>query len=394
MEIYNFKEIGVVGGGLMGAGIAFTLLNGGLNVFLKEIDKDLADRSAEKVHRMFDKMRMKGHLSGNEMTHRLARFQVGTHYDSLSNADLLIEAVPENLEVKQAVFETLDQVCPPHAILASNTSSLSISQLGGFTGRASSVIGMHWFNPPHIMKLIEIVPGLETAPETIDSLLKFCAHLGKIPVKVKECAGFLVNRMLGSYVNEALHLVQQGHAPEMIDASAMDLGMPMGPVALGDMVGWDTIHHANMTLYQEYGGRFRLPKLLGELFKTKRWGAKTGKGIYAYEAGRPLKTIEEKVEPTEEVSFRLLAALINEGIRCFDESVSTKEDIDQAMVLGAGLPTGPLRWADDLGLDHLLNRTVGYHEQFGERFLPAPLLKRKVAASHLGKKSSVGFYRY
>jgi len=394
MEKNSFKEIGVVGGGLMGAGIAFTLLNGGLSVFLKEIDKGLADRTMKKVHRMFDSMCKKGHLSNSDMQLRMARFQAGTHYDSLSNADLVIEAVPETLEVKQEVFETLDQVCLPDAILASNTSSLSISQLGGFTGRAPSVIGMHWFNPPHIMKLIEIVPGLETAPETIDSLLKFCAHLGKTPVKVKECAGFLVNRMLGSYVNESLHLIQQGHAPEMVDASAIALGMPMGPVELGEMVGWDTIYHANMTLYQEYGSRFRLPKLLEELFKTQRWGAKSNKGIYAYEAGRPVKTIEENVKPAAEVSSRLLAALINEGIRCFDESVSTMEDIDQAMVLGAGLPIGPLRWADDLGLDDLLNRMVGYHEQFGERFLPAPLLKRKVAASHLGKKRSAGFYRY
>ncbi len=394
METKDFREFGVVGGGLMGAGIAFTILNSGFNVFLKEIDENLAERSAWKVQKLFDKMTMNGHLAEAEAQNRLRRFHVGIGYDPLSNADFVIEAVPENLEVKQEVFETLDHLCPPDTIFASNTSSLSISQLASFTQRASRVIGMHWFNPPHIMKLIEIVPGIETSGETKDLLLNICGVLGKTPVTVKECAGFLVNRMLGSYVNEALELHQEGHAPESIDASARDLGMPMGPIELGDMVGWDTIYHANSTLYDEYGSRFRLPELLEELFVNKRYGAKSGKGIYVFERGRPVKKPEEDIPPEKKVSSRLVAALINEGIRCLDEGVALEEDIDRAMVLGAGLPIGPLRWADKLGLDELLDQMLKYHETLGDRYLPAPLLKRKVAAGHLGKKNSVGFYDY
>ena len=394
MEAKNFGKFGVVGGGLMGAGIAFTLLNSGLDVFLKEIDEDLAERSARKVRNLFEKMVIKGHLSGAEARDRLVRFQAGTSYELLSKADFVIEAVPETLEVKQKVFEALDGVCPPETIFASNTSSLSISQLASFTRRASRVIGMHWFNPPHIMKLMEIVPGLETSPETTDLLRQICTHLGKTPVTVKECAGFLVNRLLGSYVNEALELLREGHPPETIDTSARDLGMPMGPLELGEMVGWDTIHHANMTLFQEYGHRFQLPVLLVRLFENKRWGAKSGKGIYAYKEGKPIDKNEKTIQPEKKVSSRLLAALINEGIRCLDEGVARREDIDLAMVLGAGMPMGPLRWADQLGLDELLNQMLKYHEQFGDRYLPAALLKRKVAAGHLGKKNSVGFYEY
>ena len=390
----NFKEIGVVGGGLMGAGIAYTLLNGGRTVFLKEIDKDLADRSAKKVGSMFEKMVKKGHLSESEMEHRLGLLHFDADYDSLSNVDLVIEAVPESLEVKQKVFKTVDQVCRPDAILASNTSSFSISQLGGYTGRASRVIGMHWFNPPHIMKLIEIVPGLETSPETIDSLLDLCADLGKTPVKVKECAGFLVNRLLGSYVNEAVYMMDEGLSPQDVDDAAESMGVPMGPIMLGDMVGWDTIHNANTSLFDGYGSRFTLPSLLTQVYRSGRLGAKTGKGFYPYEGGKVLREKGTSIQPQEQLSSRLFSALINEGIRCLDENVASRGDIDTAMKAGAGMPKGPLQWADEMGLDILLQRLMALKAAHGERFLPSPLLKRKVAAGHLGKASGRGFFQY
>jgi len=265
------KAIGVIGGGVMGAGIVQTLLNAGYGVRFKELDQVLVDRSIKRVEKIFESLRKKGMISEVEAKEKMASLAASTNYGILAEADLVIEAVPERIEIKEEVLRETDRICKPAAILASNTSSLSISELGGMTKRPSNVIGMHWFNPAHIMKLIEVVPGIETSQGTIEAVLHLCKNLGKLPVQVKECAGFLVNRLLGIYMNEAMYLVQEGHQPKIVDRAAEGLGIPMGPLKLGDMVGWDTIYHANRTLQEEYGSRFVLPALLEEVYKTNRW---------------------------------------------------------------------------------------------------------------------------
>jgi 3-hydroxyacyl-CoA dehydrogenase len=235
--------------------------------------------------------------------------------------DLVIEAVPEDLGIKRNVFIEIDDILKPKAILASNTSSLSITQLASFTksNKRSYVVGMHWFNPPHIMRLIEVVPGLETSDEVVRHLMEFCLKLGKIPIRVKECAGFLVNRLLGIYVNEALFMIGEGETITEIDKAALLLGMPMGPLSLGDMVGWDVIYHSNRTLYEEYGSRFNLPQILAQMVKEDRLGVKTGKGIYSYEATpdgppRKLGEVESFSESKlKELSEKLLLVWINGG---------------------------------------------------------------------------------
>jgi 3-hydroxyacyl-CoA dehydrogenase len=317
-----------------------------------------------------------------------------TDYNFLNGIDLVIEAVPERMYLKKAVFQQLDKRCASKTILASNTSSLSISELGAETQRPDKVIGMHWFNPSHIMKLIEIVPGLETSEETIEALNQLCQRLQKIPVRVKECAGFLMNRILGNYVNEAIFMVQEGHDPEEIDAGAESLEIRMGPITLGEMVGWDTIYHSNATLHEEFGSRFAVPALLIEMVKSERLGSKSGKGFYRYENGRVIRDSNSTSQILEQISMRLLSAMINEGIRCLDEKVATLEDIDTSMKVGAGMPKGPLQWADEIGLEMLLQQILILRESYGERFLPSPLLRRKVAAGHLGKKTGKGFYQY
>ena len=390
----EFKKVGVVGGGIMGAGIIQVLLNAGVEVDFKELDQDLVEQTLGKVEKIFRSAKLKGLISENVIRRNMASVRGFTNCDPFRDVSLVIEAVPERLEIKREVFEELDRICGPEAILASNTSSLSISQLCGFTQRPERVIGMHWFNPVHIMKLVEIVPGLETSQKTIDALFQLCIRLDKVPIGVKECAGFLVNRLLGIYVNEALFMVEEGQAPQAVDQAAEDMGIPMGPIMLGDMVGWDTIYRANMTLYQEYGSRFGMPSLLAEVYEAGRWGAKAGEGFYKYEGGRVVHEKGYLVEHQEQLSSRLLSVMINEGIRCLDENVASIEDIDTAMKVGAGMPKGPLKWADEIGLDQLLNQLEELRGSYGERFLPSPLLKTKVAARHLGKKKGSGFYRY
>lgn len=388
------KTIGVIGGGVMGVGIVHTLLNAGYRVRFKELDQTLVDSSIKRVEKIFESLRKKGMISEVEAKGKMASIVASTDYGILADADLVIEAVPERIEIKGETLREADRTCKPDAIFASNTSSLSISELGGITTRPSSVIGMHWFNPAHIMKLIEVVPGIETSQETIQVVLQLSKGLGKLPILVKECAGFLVNRLLGIYMNEAMYLLQEGHKPKAVDWSAQSLGIPMGPLKLGDMVGWDTIYHANRTLQEEYGSRFALPALLEEIYKTNRWGTKVAKGFYQYRDGR---IVEEAAEEDTLASFlpdRLLYGMINEGIRCLDEKVASREDVDRSLVIGAGMPKGPLQWADEIGLDMILRKLQEYKTAYGERFLPSPLLKRMVAAKRLGRKARIGFYNY
>ena len=399
----KIQTVGVVGGGTMGAGIIQTLSSFGFPVFFKDINEPLVKKCLDQVSRIYTSALKKGKVTEKEVEKGLALIQGRPDYDSFDQVDLVIEAVPEELNIKKRVFVDLSDILKPEAIFASNTSALSITHLASFTEikRRSYVIGMHWFNPAHVMKLVEVIPGLETSDEVVGCLLEFCSKLGKVPVRVKECAGFLVNRLLGIYVNESLFVVEEGQNPADIDQAALSLGMPMGPLTLGDMVGWDIIYHANRTLYEEYGTRFSLPNILPQMVKEGKLGMKVGKGIYLYESllGEPLRKVETGKPSLDEsilkqLSQRLLLVWINEGIRCLDERIAEAKDIDRALQLGAGMPKGPLSWADEVGLDWVSIELDKGKEKFGERYWPSPLLRRKVRAGHLGKKVGKGFFDY
>lgn len=398
----KIQTVGVVGGGTMGAGIIQTLSSFGFPVFFKDINETLVKKCLDQVSRIYTSALKKGKVTQEEVEKGLALIQGGTYYNDFKQVDLVVEAVPEELNIKKSIFVDLDGILKPEAILASNTSALSITQLASFTNikRRSYVIGMHWFNPAHVMKLVEVIPGLETSDEVVGCLLEFCSKLGKVPIRVKECAGFLVNRLLGIYVNESLFMMEEGEKPADIDEAALSLGMAMGPLTLGDLVGWDIIYHANRALYDEYGSRFSLPNILPQMVKEGKLGMKVGKGIYLYEPlGGPLRKVETGKPSLNEsilkqLSQRLLLVWINEGIRCLDEGIAEAKDIDLALQLGAGMPKGPLSWGDELGLDWVFVELDKGKEQFGERYWPSPLLRRKVKAGHLGKKVGKGFFDY
>ncbi|MBW1901367.1 MAG: 3-hydroxyacyl-CoA dehydrogenase, partial [Deltaproteobacteria bacterium] len=364
----------------------------GLEVVFREWDQGWVDLTLGKVKKNLFSLKKKGVISDENIQKGIESLTGIAGDETLGDVELIIEAVPERMELKKKVFQELDRTCMPSTILASNTSSLSVSQLGGFTQRPDKVIGMHWFNPAHVMKLVEVIPGLETSQETVETVVNLCVLMKKVPVKVKECAGFLVNRLLGSYVNEALFLVEEELSPQAVDQAAENAGIPMGPVMLGEMVGWDTIYHSNTALLQEYGGRFALPSLLIEVYNTGRWGVKAGKGFYKYDEGRIVREPGETGNDLDALTMRLVASMVNEGIRCLDENVASSRDIDTAMKVGAGMPKGPLKWADEIGLDEMLRRLTDLMGTHGERFLPSPLLKRKVAAGHFGGKNGKGFY--
>jgi 3-hydroxyacyl-CoA dehydrogenase len=247
--------------------------------------------------------------------------------------------------------------------------------------------------------LIEVVPGLETSEETVKGTMAFCEILKKVPIRLKECAGFLVARLLGMYVNEAFWMLGEKHRPADIDQSGVEMGMPMGPFTLGDMAGWDVVYHANQTIYESYGMRFKIPPSFHELVASGKLGVKTGQGIYSYkkgESGSPQKTGDISPSPNKQereiLSNRFLWTMINEGIRCLDEGIANEDDIDKALPLGAGMPKGPLHWADEVGLDWIFTELDNRKEALGERYWPAPLLRRKVKAGHLGQKVGKGFF--
>ena len=397
----NIGSVAVVGGGTMGAGIVYTVSNFGFRVFFKELNDDLVKKCQDQVNRIYSSALNKGKMTEEEVKKALRLIHGGSDYKGFDEVDLVIEAVPENVVIKKRVFQELDRLCKAEAIFASNTSALPISELTSFTQRKSRFIGMHWFNPPHVMRLIEVVPGLETSEETIETVMAFCGSLGKVPIRLKECAGFLVARLLGMYVNEAFWMLGEKYRPADIDQSGIEMGMPMGPFTLGDMAGWDVVHHANETLYESYGMRFKIPPLFHDLVTSGKLGVKTGQGVYSYkkvESGPPQKAGDISTslnkQEREILSKRLLWIIINEGIRCLDGGIANEVDIDKALQLGTGMPKGPLRWADEVGLDWVFTELDNRKEAFGERYWPSPLLRRKVKAGHLGQKVGKGFYDY
>jgi 3-hydroxyacyl-CoA dehydrogenase len=385
----------------MGAGIIYTASSFGFKVFFKELNDDLVKKCQEQVNRIYRSALNKGKITEDEVKKALSLIQGRSDYKGFEDVDLIIEAIPEDVVIKKRIFQEMDRLCKPETIFASNTSALPISELASFTERRPKFIGMHWFNPPHVMRLIEVVPGLETSEETVKATMAFCETLKKVPIRLKECAGFLVARLLGMYVNEAFWMLGEKYRPADIDQSGVELGMPMGPFTLGDMAGWDVVHHANETLYESYGMRFKIPPLFHDLVTSGRLGVKTGQGIYSYkkvESGPPQKTGD--IAPSlnkkdrEILSNRFFWTMINEGIHCLDEGIANEVDIDKALQLGAGMPKGPLAWADEVGLDWIFTELDHHKEVFGERYWPSPLLRRKVKAGHLGKKVGRGFFNH
>jgi 3-hydroxyacyl-CoA dehydrogenase len=392
--MHIFKA-GVLGAGTMGAEIALVIGANGLPVLLKDVNQTLLDRGMEHIRAVFRRRVAKGALSESDVEKALSLISPVLTYDRFHDADIVIEAVPEQIELKKTVLRDLEAVVPETTIFASNTSALSISELAAATSRPSRVIGMHFFNPAHVMRLVEVVPGTETSAETTEDLIRFARSLSKTPVTVQECPGFLVNRLLFPYLDEAARCLQEGAAADEIDAAAVSFGMPMGPLALMDMLGLDVCLHISDYLHTQYGPRMETPRLYRDLVAAGRLGQKTGGG-FRPEAEGDRAPGGGSGELSAE---RLIYPLINEAVWALQEHIAPPHDIDTAMVTGAGMTfrgsrKGPLAIADELGLDALLEGLETLSARHGDRFRPAWLLRIKVSAGHLGVKAGRGFHEY
>lgn len=391
----------------MGAGIAQVISYSGLPVVLREINEELAQKALAAIRKVYQGRVDKGKMSASEMESKMALVTVTTDLAALKDVDLVIEAVPERMEIKKGIFRELDSVLPEQAILASNTSALSISELAASTRRREKVVGIHFFFPAHVMKLIEVIPGLGTSEDTVADSIAFCESLRKIPVRVRECAGFLVNRLLMPYLNEAAFCAEEGTSLKEIDRAMVDFGFPMGPFILVDTIGLDICHDVVGILLEEYGRRMVPAALWEEIYKLKRFGVKSGAGFYNYKGEDGDRAVEEalaKVRKTAPAGSpapfspdRLLLAMINEAALCIQEQVASPSDIDVSVLAGIGFPQakgGILQYADTIGVDKVLTDLETLYRIYGDRFFPAPLIKRMVKAGFLGKKTKRGFLEH
>jgi len=416
----QISKVAIVGAGTMGASIAVAVSASGFPVILKDVSEEAVRAGLERVDRLLTSRVKKG-LAQEEADNQRSLIEGVVNYEPFPDVDFVIEAVAEILEVKRQVLKELDENCNVHAIFASNTSSLPITQLAAFTRRQDKVVGMHFFNPAHLMKLVEIIPGLDTSTDTVRTATEFGQALGKLAIRVEECPSFLVNRLLGRYMNEALWCLQEGIASvEEIDQAAVDYVMPIGPFALRDMNGADIGLAVARYNYQEYGERFHPPAILELMVKRNLLGQKAGAGFYLYDAttrkrseanlqlgevlselasrrgvaapphnaqanqlSKVLATDFSKPATTNAPTFsveRLFLPMINEAFLVLQERVCEAEDIDPALMAGLGMRQGPLNLATEIGLANCLRQLDELCQRYGERFRPATLLKRYVWA--------------
>ena len=403
MYIYR---VGIVGAGTMGAQIAQVVSYAGIPVVLTDVTMERAQRGMEIVRRIYHARVERGKMTPGQAEEKMLLVSAGCGVTALQDVDLVIEAVSENLTLKRQVLYDLDASCAPGTIVASNTSALSISALGAATRRPGKVLGLHFFNPAYAMPLVEIIPGLATDLETVNDVVSFAESIRKVPIVVRECAGFLVNRVLMSYLNEAVLCVQEGAAScKDIEQDMITFGMPVGPFALLDTVGLDISYDVARILFEHYGPRMAPAPLLAALVKADRFGVKNGRGFYEYE-GPDTGTLQRLIEKVQQETgdrhspwnpTRLLFAMVNESVLALQEGVASARDIDLAMVAGIGFPKekeGPLHYADALGIDTVLAELEAYAQTLGARFWPAPMLRRMVAAGFTGRAAGRGFFTY
>ena len=407
--MYIYK-VGVAGAGTMGAQIAEVVSFAGLPVVLADVQESLARRGVESVRAIYQARVAKGKMTPEQLEEKMLLVTASPNLEGLNDADLVIEAVSEELRLKQRVFQELDRICPRSAILASNTSALSISALASATKRPGKVIGLHFFNPAYAMPLVEVIPGLGTDAQTVDDVVGFAESLRKQPVIVKECAGFLVNRLLSPYLNEAVWCLQDGEVSiKEIDQDLVSFGMPVGPFTLLDTVGLDIALDVARILHDSYGPRMAPAPLLEAFVKAGRIGIKAGQGFYEYgDVGKggvdqSLDELREQVwqrtgrHQMTWSRMRPLLAMVNEAVIALQEGIASARDIDLAMAAGTGFPTeknGPLHLADQLGIDHVLQELEELKEHVGIRFWPAPMLRRLVDAGFTGQAAGRGFFSY
>ncbi|UXH41827.1 3-hydroxyacyl-CoA dehydrogenase [Pseudomonas promysalinigenes] len=396
---YNIRQAAVIGAGTMGRGIVISLARAGVAVTWLDNDPQAITAGIAMLAQTWAQQVAKGRLQACEADACLERVRAASTYAELADADLVIEAVFENLALKQDIFRTLDSTLKAQAILASNTSALDIDAIAAVTGRPEQVLGLHFFSPAHVMKLLEVVRGARTSPQVLDAAHALGLRMGKQVVVAGNCPGFIGNRMLATYVAEARKLLLEGATPRQVDEALQAFGMAMGPFRMYDVVGIDLEWRARQLAGS--GMDAPLAQVDNALCGLGRFGQKTGQGYYRYAPGSREALHDPEVDALvlkvaqdlgvrrreiddEEIRERCLLALVNEGAKILEEAVAgCSADIDRVYLYGYGFAPevgGPMRWADQQGLGLILARLERLQGLFGEHWRPASLLMRLVAA--------------
>ncbi|MFN2528189.1 MAG: 3-hydroxyacyl-CoA dehydrogenase NAD-binding domain-containing protein [Candidatus Baltobacteraceae bacterium] len=404
----DIKKAGIVGGGLMGTGIAITFANAGIPVTVIEPNESAIEKGRQMVFGMYMHQVQKGRLTQEEAWKKGQSVIYTDDYGELKDADLVIEAVFENMDVKKQVFQKLDGICKPETILASNTSTLDIEEMASVTKRADKFVGLHFFAPANIMKLLEVVRSKETSASTLTTSLKLGKTLRKVAVVSANAFGFIGNRMLFDYAREAMALAEEGIAPHRIDKVMKEFGFAMGPFAMFDLSGLDVFWHIQQARPDTKGRS----NIVDRMYQEKRIGQKSGQGFYKYEKGsrEPIRDEDAEkliadesskagIKPREvtdaEIIKRLVYALINVGADLLRDEVALRPgDIDIAYIYGYGFPPhhgGPMWYADEVGVKNVYNDIVKFQTEFGDQWTPSPLLaeiaeKNGTFASHKSKE--------
>jgi len=396
----------VVGAGTMGGGIAMNFANAGIPVKLLEMKQEFLDKGIALIRKNYENTAKKGRISMADVEKRMALIEPTLSYDDIKDVDIVIEAVFENMDVKKEVFKKLDSVCRPGAILATNTSTLDVDEIAGVTGRPQDVIGMHFFSPANVMRLLENVRGEKTADDVIATVMSFSKRIGKIGAMVGVCDGFVGNRMLHQRTRESAYLVEEGASPEQVDKVLFDFGFPMGAFTMADMAGLDVGYKVREERRKAGKVEKRDSVWIDKIVEMGRHGQKTNAGVYKYEDGRtPIPDpivkaliaecakeagIEQRAISDQEILERCLYPMINEGAKILEEGIAARPlDIDIIWINGYGFPGykgGPMFWADQIGLQNIVDAYSKYAKQFGDHYWqPAPLLAKLA-------KEGKGFY--
>jgi 3-hydroxyacyl-CoA dehydrogenase len=393
----KIETTAVIGFGTMGRGIAMSLANGGLPVTVLEVSDEAVEKGLDMTRKTYASTVKRGGLAQAEMDQRMGRIKGTTNYAHLSDADIVIEAVFEEMDLKKKIFDKLDNHCKPGVVLASNTSSLDIDEIASATTRPKDVIGTHFFSPANVMRLMENVRGTETAPDVMATVMKLSKDIGKVGVMVGNCNGFVGNRMLYAYRPQAEYLLEDGALPEQVDRVFYEFGLPMGPFAMGDLAGLDVGYAVRQHRRKIMPSDVREPFIGDRIVESGRHGQKNGKGWYLYKDGDRTPVPDPEIETLivaaseelgierreisdQEIIERCIYTMINEGAKILGEGIAIRpSDIDLVWIYGYGFPIGkggPMFYADTVGVKEIYDVMVRQYETHGGQLLkPAPLLE-------------------